>query len=236
MVFSNLDHQGIDAGRRFFSPFSGLVFINMDTYADPFDAWIGGLPQKLGSVEMSSFEYKKSLTFNIRSNWKVYVENYCEGYHIQTAHPTLDAMIESKKYSVSSFSPKESRVEKFAIHSAPQRSGSPSGGLWLYMFPNWALNIYSWGMDVEVMTPISPTVTQLELHYYSKIGQDAQSAEKQLQELVETSKVIVGEDISLCEAVQKNLEAGIYQRGVLCKERENGVHDFKIEYLKLMKH
>jgi choline monooxygenase len=208
----------------------------MDTYADPFETWIGDMPKALGDFDMKAYTYQTTLTFEVKCNWKVYVDNYCEGYHISTAHPGLEKMIDSKKYSVTPFSRPDARTGKFAIHAAPQRTGSPSGGLWLYAYPNWAFNVYSWGMDVEMILPLGHDKTLLELYYYTHSSQDADTAAKSVKDLIETSKIVVGEDIQLVEAVQRNLDAGIYQRGVLCKEKENGVFDFKNEYHLWMGH
>ena len=44
--------------------------------------------------------------------------------------------------------------------------------------------------------------------------------------LLQFSDEIQGEDIAICEAVQKNLRSRVYDRGRYSPTRENGVHHF----------
>ena len=44
---------------------------------------------------------------------------------------------------------------------------------------------------------------------------------------MEWSDAIQQEDIAICEAVQKGLSSGAYDRGRFSTKRENGVHHFQ---------
>ncbi|CAF1278045.1 unnamed protein product [Adineta steineri] len=55
--------------------------------------------------DMMSFLLNEYLHFNsqyhlINWNWKTYVENHQEGYHIHGVHPELNKAIQSKQYLV----------------------------------------------------------------------------------------------------------------------------------------
>jgi len=89
-------------------------------------------------------------------------------------------------------------------------------------------------MDVELIIPLSYNKTRLELYYFYNSKQSREAAEENMRKLKETSDIVVREDIDLCHAVQRNLEAGVYNRGVLSNEMENGVYGFQQEYRRWM--
>ena len=49
---------------------------------------------------------------------------------------------------------------------------------------------------------------------------------KQLADMVSFSHQVQLEDIAICEAVQRGLRSGTYDRGRYSARRENGVHHF----------
>ena len=67
----------------------GLVFVNADADAEPLSALTAPIDALLGERVFPSEPYRES--HPIACNWKVYVENYLEGYHIEQVHPTLAA-------------------------------------------------------------------------------------------------------------------------------------------------
>lgn len=55
---------------------------------------------RLAAVPLEEFRFLKTSTHNIKCNWKVYVENYLEGYHIPTIHPVLNSQVDMNDYTV----------------------------------------------------------------------------------------------------------------------------------------
>ena len=41
-------------------------------------------------VYKSNFVFHNEITFDVNANWKTYVDNYQEGYHIPLIHPQLN--------------------------------------------------------------------------------------------------------------------------------------------------
>ena len=72
------------------------------------------------------------------------------------------------------------------------------------------------------VNPCSENETVLE--YHIRFRKDL--SEQQKLEFQEFIRVLTLEDVAMCEAVQKNMAAGIYQHGHLHPERENGVAYF----------
>jgi choline monooxygenase len=68
-----------------------FVFANLDPNAAPLEDWIGAIPSEIAAAgyEMSSMRRIERREYEIACNWKVYVDNYLEGYHLPIAHPGL---------------------------------------------------------------------------------------------------------------------------------------------------
>src|SRR5471030_298317 len=66
-----------------------FVFVNQDPDAPPLDEVLGAIPAEIArigcAIDRLRFSYRRDYT--IACNWKVYIDNYLEGYHLPTAHP-----------------------------------------------------------------------------------------------------------------------------------------------------
>ncbi len=111
----------------------------------------------------------------------------------------------------------------FAEHCAPTRDGAVSAGLWLWQFPNLALNLYPEGMNVERWLPDGPGRTTV---IYDCFVVDP-SATAANDEILRLGVEVLDEDRRICELVQQNLEAGIYTEGRLSPRHENCVYAFQ---------
>jgi choline monooxygenase len=77
-----------------------LVFANLDPEAHPLRAALDDLPQqaeKFPFREMTLFERR---TYDMKCNWKTYVDNYLEGYHLPSVHPGLNRELDYSAYVV----------------------------------------------------------------------------------------------------------------------------------------
>ncbi|KAI9021841.1 putative phenylpropionate dioxygenase [Hyaloraphidium curvatum] len=101
----------------------------------------------------------------------------------------------------------------------PAESSGDMDGLWLYLWPNTGLNCYSTCFYTIRVNPLTAKRTRLEYEIYA--NKNASKAE--VDSFVEFFKKLEQEDFDLCEATQKNLEKGIYSKGVLHPVKETGV-------------
>lgn len=110
-------------------------------------------------------------------------------------------------------------------HSAPTRDGAVSAGLWLWHWPNLAINTYGNGMNVEHYLPVGPNRTRVVFDYFFRDTGEAAAAAN--EETVRLSAELMDEDRAICEAVQRNLEAGVYEPGPLSPRHEGAVRQFQ---------
>jgi choline monooxygenase len=65
---------------------SGFLFVNFDPDAEPLRAYLGDLDSWTESYEFQDMITVKRREFVIRANWKSYVENSLEHFHLPTVH------------------------------------------------------------------------------------------------------------------------------------------------------
>ena len=193
----------------------GLVFVRIDPVGEPLLSALGGLFERVAPQPIESLSYSQRLTHTIECNWKTYTDNYGEGYHIPFVHPGLHRQVESSEYRVDVH-------DGYTEHRVPTRDGATTSGLWLWRYPNLALNIYPEGMNIERWLPDGPRSTTV---VYDCFVADP-SATATNAEIVRLGVEVLDEDRRICELVQGNLESGIYTEGRLSPRHENGVHAF----------
>jgi len=64
----------------------GFIFINFDSAAEPLIKYLGDLRQKLASYRFEDMVCVRRKEYVLNCNWKIYVENAMEAYHIATVH------------------------------------------------------------------------------------------------------------------------------------------------------
>ncbi|HVZ68636.1 MAG TPA: aromatic ring-hydroxylating dioxygenase subunit alpha [Rhizomicrobium sp.] len=194
----------------------GFLFANMDANADPLEQTIAPLEREAGALGMERFVFKRFETHEIKCNWKTYVENYLEGYHIQDVHPGLNAAVDARRYEVNVVPPA-------IFHRAPPRNDAPVAGLWAWLWPCLGVNVYADGMMMERMSPVGHERTRLDYLYF--FPADVPAAE--VERAIGSSAATTAEDIRITEAVQRNLDAGVYETGRLSPKHEVGVAWFQ---------
>ena len=193
-----------------------LVFVNLDENAPSLVSTLGSLDTAVRQHDFAAFSYGRRVVRTLECNWKTYVDNYLEGYHVPLLHPLLNSAVDMKTYSV------EVPDDTYCIHRAGQVEGSASAGVWVFRYPNLAINVYADGMNVERIVPLSSTRTAVVYDYFAH-----DVSEAKIQSMVEMSNVTLDEDQAIAELVQRNLDAGIYEAGPLSPRHENALAWFQ---------
>jgi choline monooxygenase len=175
----------------------------------------------MGARDLTTLVHTDRRTHDISCNWKVYVENYLEGYHIPLVHRALSEEVDASKYEVT--------VEgEMCFHAAPLKAPAASAiyeGLWAFAQPHLGINVYGHGLMMERMLPVGLNLTRLVYDYYLIPEIAANEAER--QRIMAMSGIVTAEDKWICERVQANIEAGVYEAGVFSPRHEAGVAWFQ---------
>ena len=179
-----------------------------------FDTWISPLDEIIGR-NLLNLDLHSREQHHLRCNWKVYAENYLEGYHIPWMHPTLSREVELSSYLVEP-------GERWVRHRVDTSGQGPNSGLWVWWWPSLALNIYGDGASVERIVPISPNETRVDYLYLFQNNKNTD-----VETTLAMSRRVTNEDIRICEAVQRGLENGAVRTGLLSPRHEAGVAYFQ---------
>jgi len=77
--------------------------VNFDLKAEPLSTYLGEIPQQARGFQFNGLQFAERRDYVIDCNWKVYVDNYLEGYHIPIAHPGLMKEIDYAQYRTDTF-------------------------------------------------------------------------------------------------------------------------------------
>jgi choline monooxygenase len=66
-----------------------FVFVNLDTEAAPLTETLGVILDETAHIPLAEMRPVERRDYVIDCNWKVYIDNYLEGYHLPIAHPGL---------------------------------------------------------------------------------------------------------------------------------------------------
>jgi choline monooxygenase len=215
-----------------------LVFINLDRDAGSLLQSLGELPVQAEPYQLAGMKLFERRTYEMKCNWKTYVDNYLEGYHLPSVHPGLNRELDYKAYAVE---PYESHVRQWSpIRSAqtgdktPRRYQGTDEDLttdYFWVFPNWMLNCYPDNVSLNIIVPLEPERTLGIFEWYlpeKDLGGEA------ARESVAFSDEIQMEDVAICETVQKNLHSRSYLSGRFSVKQEKGVHAFHRMYAEKM--
>jgi choline monooxygenase len=209
----------------------GLLFVNLDPAAPSLRDHLDDLGSRLERRDYRGFRLAARKEWELACDWKVYVDNYLEGYHIPIVHPSLFRELDYANYRT------ETRRHYSIQHSPVRRADRirvSEGGHdveYFWLFPNLMLNVYPDNFSTNLIVPIAPGRTLTLFEWYFR---DPESAKKEIDETVAFSDEIQIEDIAICESVQRGLRSTTYDRGRYSPLRENGVHHFHGLYCEFM--
>jgi len=204
------------------------VVVNQDASAPPLAGVFGDIPEQVAKLgcAVDRLEFSERRDYVIECNWKVYIDNYLEGYHLPAAHPGLFRELDYANY----------RVETFRYYSLqhapirPPREGQEGrryssvglSALYYWIFPNFMLNVYPDNLSSNIIVPLAHDRTLTIFEWFGYPGSAVQA------ETIRFSDEIQQEDIKICELVQKGLRSRSYDSGRFSVKRENGVHHFHL--------
>ncbi len=209
-----------------------IVFVNLDLDAEPLTSVLGAIPAETTRFRLDAMRLVARRDYELRCNWKTYVDNFLEGYHLPTVHPGLFKELDYAAYRVEThrlysaqiapIRPAQAQQERTPRQYSPPREAELEA-LYYWVFPNWMLNIYPDNMSLNIVLPLAVDRTVTVFEWFRHDGASAEEIER----TVAFSDGIQIEDIEICEAVQRGLASGSYEAGRFSVLRENGVHHFQ---------
>lgn len=206
------------------------VFINLDDDAPALAAMWGDEFTRVSGIRWDGWTLVERCEYLINCNWKVYLDNYAEGYHVPMAHPGLNREMNLDEYYVDTY-------RFFSIQWVPVKPANqgnqnkrryvnplPEDKIRYHvMFPNFMIDEYPDNLSVNIVRPQGHDKTLLTFEWYFKHDIDQAGMET----MVKFADEVQYEDIEICEYVQQGLKSRSYNRGRFSARHENGVHHFQ---------
>jgi len=202
----------------------GLVFAAVDP--DPamdFDALVRGIDARVGDARgLADYGHHHRVGYDVACNWKVYVDNYLEGYHVPHVHPALNRMLDYRSYVT--------EVEQWhSLQWSPLESSEGLYGsgdaLYYWLWPNTMLNILPGRLQTNRIVPLGVDRCRVEFDFYYP-QDDSGEARARREADLQFSDEVQHEDLGICEDVQRGMASGSYAPGRLNPLRETAVHHF----------
>jgi choline monooxygenase len=211
-----------------------FLFVNLDTQAQPLHEVLGELPALVAAtgLPLNTIKRRVRRTYEIKANWKVVVDNYLECYHCPIAHPAFSDLIDLDQYTIREY-------DYFSTQSGPVSNAAKAGaaanlyqigegvqaGFYVFLWPNFTLNIYPGPGNVSLNLFV-PLAVNKTLAVYDYCFVDAVSADEE-RDFVKFINQVQEEDIVLCESVQRGLSTGFFEQGRLMLHRESALRHFQ---------
>jgi choline monooxygenase len=205
-----------------------LVWVCLEEPDVPLPTLVDGIAARVsggGRNLLAGLKFYKRTTYDVHCNWKAYVDNYLEGYHLPHVHPDLCDLLDIQKYVTET-------AEYHSLQYSPFQPGEnlygAGGGEAYYHFiwPNFMLNIIPGRLQTNRVIPVAADRCQVVFDYfYDDIS--SPDAKLRAEADIEYAHKVQLEDVEICEYVQRGLTSRAYDRGRFSVECEEGVYHFQ---------
>jgi choline monooxygenase len=240
--FNNADH-GLQVVRS--GVFMGILFVNLSGDAEPLEQHLAPLRKRAGTL-MGERGWARlrpgvdhaRLTLQVRCNWKLAVENYCEAYHLPWVHPALNSYSRLEDHhsflDADDFSGQRSlayRLSEVAGTRLPRFEDWPADRMHVAeypsLYPNVLLGFHADHVFAVILTPLGVELTREELRIFF-VG-DGASADTYGNCRAATHAAwrgVFAEDVSAVEGMQQGRASPGYDGGVFSPVMDQASHHF----------
>jgi choline monooxygenase len=214
----------------------GQVFVNLDKDAEPLQTSLRELSEQAEKFRFGEMKLAGRRDYHMRCNWKVYIDNYLEGYHLPSVHPSLNRELDYNAYVTNLFerhslqtSPIRGPENETSVERRYKQASGDMAAEYYWIFPNWMLNCYPDNVSLNIVLPTGPETCVAIFEWYFPL--------EKLPAAVETMKFsndIQVEDGRICETVHANLKSQSYDRGRYSVKQEKCLHHFHQLYAERM--
>jgi choline monooxygenase len=193
------------------------------------DDMIGEMKRRLFFLPLAEFKLapEHSRDYLVRCNWALYCENYLEGFHIPFIHESLHAVLDYNSYSTELYRYSSLQLglarggqPVFNIPKESPDHGKEVAAYYYWIFPNMMFNFYPWGLSLNIVKPMGPSLTKVSfITYIYDPALFAQGAADMLDK-------VEREDEAVVENVQRGIRSRLYHNGRYSPSRETGTHHF----------
>jgi phenylpropionate dioxygenase-like ring-hydroxylating dioxygenase large terminal subunit len=187
-TFLNLDKSKRNLAELPSREHGGIVWVMLDRHVEPdWSPLVPELAEDLDALELSTAHVYGRRSFDVAANWKLVLEPFLEGYHVQRLHAaTVGPMFADVPNVVDRMGPTLRQISGKA-NFAPEDLDLPEENIHktvttVYnMFPNCVVITSPWYISVMFLNPRGPDRTMVDLHNLTRVPPDNPKGEKLYQ-------------------------------------------------------
>ncbi len=226
----------------------GFVFMKFRPSPGTLAEHLGALPERLGSHRIEDMVCARRKVYDMKANWKAFVENYSDALHIPNVH--RDSLARWHGTRVPEDEAGEDVTATFVAHDEgsmlllpfPGYDGFPAmdhirderkrGTYFVTVRPGMMMTLGNDGALVFNSEPVTPTTSRLTV---SSLFPKATVARDDFRQLVENyyrrNEIVVGEDVEISERQAAGLNSPYARMPRLCKgeARLNDIHNWILD-------
>jgi choline monooxygenase len=204
----------------------GLIFACLEPdEAPPLATVMHGIAERVAPVRLDTLELVHRVDYAVGANWKVYVDNYLEGYHIPHVHPELNKALDYLSYQTD-VAPWHSLQHAPLVGDNIYTNAPSAQAFYYWVYPHCMLNILPHRLQVNLVIPEGPDRCRVVFWYFYD-APDAPGRAEQIHRDIAYSDMVQREDREICERVQQGLQSRAYRAGRFSVEMESGVYHFQ---------
>ncbi len=212
------------------------IFVNLQPEPEPLLAALRELPVQAAKYKFGEMKLAGRREYHMQCNWKVYTDNYLEGYHLPSVHPSLNRELDYGSYTSTLYerhslqtSPIRGPENEATVQRRYKQAEGDMVAEYFWIFPNWMLNCYPDNVSLNIVLPTGPETCVAIFEWYFLPERAAEA-----EETMRFSDEIQLEDGHICEVVHRNLKSQSYDRGRYSVKQEKCLHHFHRLYLQAM--
>lgn len=188
----------------------------------PLDELLHGIQDRTGHLNTETLQFAGEVVYEVACNWKVYIDNYLEGYHIPHVHPELCDLLSFQDYKTECAKWHSLQYSPFRQAASIYSDGSGEA-YYYFVYPNTMLNILPGRVQLNRVEPVDAGHCRVHFEYYYDDVTSEAGKTKHQQDMAYSDKV-QQEDMEICEAVQLGLRSKAYDRGRFSPKMETALH------------
>jgi Rieske 2Fe-2S family protein len=226
--FPDLDRAGWGLAPAAVATWAGMVFVHPDADATPLAEWMGPFPDHIGSHRPELLSEVAHVELDARCNWKLFVENHVDVYHLWYLHARTLAAADHDRFEWQqlgphwvSYEPLKEQTSVARPHEAVadldhldprDRDGVGAHAL----FPNILMASEGPYFITYACRPVAPDRSVIDLRVRSTPSAD-------VEVLLAGAKSFIDEDITACEGVQRAVRSNRFRVGPMAVDHERPI-------------
>jgi len=213
----------------------GMVFVNPDAGAGSLDDAVAGLDPYLGTFRPGELQEIATARIPLAANWKLFVENHIDVYHLWYLHERTLADFEHTRFEHHAVGPNWASYEPMrpgpaaGVNAVGDRIGHlderDAAGIQAHLlFPNTLIAASTNYFATYAVHALSPTASWIDLRIRGEAHADAPT-------LLDATRAFIDEDVRACEQVQMAMSSRHFAVGPLARTHERPIASFHANLL-----